>query len=299
MKRTPVLLTSATLALTLFSCGRGGNGDEGWSGTIEAVEVDVASEAAGQVIKLAVGEGDRVKAEDLVAAVDVEKLELQRQEASATLAELSRNRELNRESLVQAKENLKMVERDLERFEVLWKEKTATKKEYDDTLSRARIARSAVVAAGKAIEAVDARERAVKARIDLLDSRIADGRVVSPIDGYVVEKFVEMGEMVNVGSAVVRVADLNSLFIKMYVAETELGMVQLNSKARLRVDSFPERDFPGRVAWISPEAEFTPKNVQTREARVSLVYAVKVVVPNPDLSLKIGMPADIFLGGSH
>ena len=96
------------------------------------------------------------------------------------------------------------------------------------------------------------------------------------------------------GKPVVQIATMNEMWIKVYISETDLGKIKLDEEAELKIDSYPDRTFAGRVSWISPRAEFTPKNVQTKEARVDLVYAVKVILENPKGILKIGMPADVF-----
>ena len=119
-----------------------------------------------------------------------------------------------------------------------------------------------------------------------------DCYVTSPSSGFITKKFIEQGETAGMMSSLFQIADLSTVELVIYVSETELGMVKLGQKANINVDTYPDKSFEGKVIYISPEAEFTPKNIQTQEERTKLVYAVKIKVDNPDFELKDGMPAD-------
>ena len=118
--------------------------------------------------------------------------------------------------------------------------------------------------------------------------------MTAPVSGVIAERYVETGEMVPAGGAVFKIADLSDFWIKIYVGEKDLGRFSLGNAMRVEADAI-ETPLEGRVAWVSPEAEFTPKNVETRDARAELVYAVKIAIASPPGSLKIGMPADVHL----
>jgi HlyD family secretion protein len=119
-----------------------------------------------------------------------------------------------------------------------------------------------------------------------------DCYIISPIDGFVVKKFVEKGETVNQSTSLFKISDLSTVDLIIYVSEEEMGSVKLGQKADVKVDAFKEKVFEGKVIYISPEAEFTPKNIQTKDERTKLVFAVKIKIKNPDFELKSGMPAD-------
>jgi HlyD family secretion protein len=121
---------------------------------------------------------------------------------------------------------------------------------------------------------------------------ISDSYVTAPISGFVVKKFVEAGESVTQLSSLLMLSDLDYVDLVIYVSETELGKVKLGQAAKVTVDSYKNRTFTGKVIFISPDAEFTPKNIQTNDERTKLVYAVKIHLHNPDYALKDGMPAD-------
>lgn len=137
--------------------------------------------------------------------------------------------------------------------------------------------------------------KAAQDAIELLQTQINDATIKAPISGIVTDKIVEIGELVSPGMPVLVIINLDIVYLTIFVPEIEIGRIQLGQTARIKVDSFPDRDFAGKVIYISPEAEFTPKNIQTKEERVKLVYGVKIRIENPDKQLKQGMPADAVL----
>jgi len=131
-----------------------------------------------------------------------------------------------------------------------------------------------------------------KAQLESVDASLKDARLFSPISGVILLKNFEVGEIAFPGAAIVTLADLSRVMIHIYIDEPYIGLVSLGDEAHIAVDSFPERDFIGAVTYISDEPEFTPKNVQTKEERTKLVFAIKIELENPDGALKPGMPAD-------
>ncbi|MEK7206031.1 MAG: efflux RND transporter periplasmic adaptor subunit [candidate division NC10 bacterium] len=142
------------------------------------------------------------------------------------------------------------------------------------------------------VRVAEAAVREAQANVRRLETQVAELKVFAPLDATVLTKAVEAGEVVAAGKALVLLGDLDHPWIKIYVPETRLGKVRLGATARILVDSFPNQPFQGTVSWISDQAEFTPKNVQTAEERVNLVYAVKITIKNAERKLKAGMPAD-------
>jgi HlyD family secretion protein len=131
-----------------------------------------------------------------------------------------------------------------------------------------------------------------RAAVELLEKTIADCTITAPAGGIVTHKAVEAGELVTPGATVVTLAGLDSVYVMIYVTELEIGRIKLGDGVEVRIDAFPDKPFPGKITYISPEAEFTPKNVQTKEDRVKLVFGVKVEIENKDGLLKPGLPAD-------
>ena len=286
------------------------------SGTIEAVEVHVASKAAGQILVLAVEEGARVKPGDVLATIDHATADIQLRQAEAGVA-LARAQllllqngarkediEQAEAGLKQAEANLRVAADDAKRMRALLQSGSVTTKQRDDAEARLTVAEAQRRAAEEAvskvrrlarpeeIDAARARLDQAQAAADLLAKTIADCTVVAPAGGIVTHKAVEAGELVTPGATVVTLADLDSVYVMLYVTELEIGRIKLGGEVEVRIDAFPDKPFPGKITYISPEAEFTPKNVQTKEDRVKLVFGVKVEIENKDGLLKPGLPAD-------
>jgi HlyD family secretion protein len=142
------------------------------------------------------------------------------------------------------------------------------------------------------IEQARARLEQARQSLGVAETRLGYATLVSPMSGVVLSKSVEPGEFVSAGTPVVTVADLENIWLRGYVNETDLGRVKLGRGARVTTDTYPGKAYEGRVSFISSEAEFTPKSVQTEKVRVRLVYRIKVAIKNPKMELKPGMPAD-------
>ena len=282
------------LCAFLGGCERGKPEGFVGSGTLEATEVSVSAQTGGQVLRLAKREGDAVAAGDTLAIVDVEKLELERRRLVATVGEIAAARLPVAESVKQARENLENAEKTHRRIEALHEAGTATQQQYDDVSTKYRLAEIQLAKAKAEAGTLDAKERTVRAAIALLDRQIRDGVVLAPVSGVVAERYLETGETVPPGGAVYKIADLREFWLKVYAGEKDLGRFALGAEMRIAVDAIGE-PLSGVVSWVSPSAEFTPKNVETRDARSELVYAVKIAVTNPPPELKIGMPAEAYL----
>ncbi|MFZ5832695.1 MAG: HlyD family secretion protein [Planctomycetota bacterium] len=144
----------------------------------------------------------------------------------------------------------------------------------------------------EAIEQAAARVEQAKAAVQLAETKLGYATLFSPLSGVVISKSIEPGEYVSPGTPVVTVGDLVNVWLRAYINETDLGRVKLGQKVDVTTDTYPDKVYQGRVSFISPQAEFTPKNVQTEKERVKLVYRIKIDIANPGLELKPGMPAD-------
>jgi HlyD family secretion protein len=152
-----------------------------------------------------------------------------------------------------------------------------------------------IEAAAQEAAAARARQAAARAALELAEVQLGYAALRAPFSGIVVHRGLEPGEVLAAGQEVLAVADLAAIDLKIFVPETEIGRVKPGQAVEVRSDTFPDKRYPGTVAYISPEAEFTPKIIQTHKERVKLVYLVKIRVPNPDLELKSGVPADAWL----
>ena len=316
-RKTAILILIALSGLACSS--KAAKGVITASGTIEAIEVDVASKVAGQILELAVDEGARVKAGDLLATVDhaTADIQLRQAEAGVRLADAqlallvkgSRIEDIRQAeaALEQAQATLKVASDDARRMRELVLTGSVTPKQREDADARLTVAEAQQKAATETlskvrrlarpeeIQAAEARSAQARAAADLLAKTIADCAITAPAGGIVTHKAVEAGELVTPGSTIVTLTGLDSVYVMIYVTEMEMGRVRLGDGVEVRIDAFPNRVFPGKVTYISPEAEFTPKNVQTKEDRVKLVFGIKVEIENKDGFLKPGLPADALI----
>jgi HlyD family secretion protein len=311
-------LIAACVCIALAGCAKEADSIEA-SGTIEGTSVQVSSRSSGEILHLDAGEGSRVRRGDVLALIDHATLDIQVGQAKSGVDQARAQLELltngareedlaqAREALSQANDNLRSAQDDFQRTESLFKVAAATKKQRDDAETRSTTAQAQANAAEQALKKLlnFARPEDVKAalaRLDqavysvrLLEKAIKDCTVLSPTDGVVTEKLVEEGELAAPGSGLFVITYLDTVKLTIYIPETELGNISLGQKARISIDSRPGAVSSGVVTYISPVAEFTPRDIQTKDERVKLVYAVKVEIPNPEGVFKPGMPADAAL----
>jgi HlyD family secretion protein len=288
------LVTITIVALACAGCGREKPPGFAGSGTLEATEVTVSAETPGQLLWLVKDEGDSVAAGDTLARIDVSKLVLQRRQLATSLDEIAANRKPVAESISQAKDNRDNLEKTSRRFAGLLQKGTATQQQYDDASTKYKLAESQLESAKSQEKLLDARAESVHASMAVLDRQIKDGAVTSPLAGIITEKYVEQGEVVSPGGAIYKVADPTKYWLKIYVTERDLGAFKIGSAVTVHIDAL-KTPLAAVVSWVSPEAEFTPKNVETKDARAELVYAVKVTLREAPPILKIGMPAEVYL----
>lgn len=385
-KRIPVIIVAlAAAGAAVYLLTR--TGDETpnrimVSGNIELTEVQIAFKTSGRLLERTVDEGDGVKKGMVVARLDRDQLEAQREREAASL-ELARaqlaqaetalawQRESFTAGLVERGADQAVVEarleelrngsrpeeieevkaavasaeaefdrarRDWDRAERLYKDDDISTAQYDQYRSRREAAEAALTqarqrqalalagprreqieAAAAQVERARAAVRAAEnnrlevrkreqelplrraeigraaANLALIDTQIADTVAVSPVDGVVLVKSAEPGEILPAGTPVLSIGDIEHPWLRAYIGETDYGRVKLGTRARVTTDSYPGKTYEGRVSFISSQAEFTPKQIQTREERVKLVYRIKIDLTNPNQELKSNMPADAVL----
>jgi HlyD family secretion protein len=311
-QRAALLLVSLVLA----ACAGDDDTRLEASGTIEATDVTVSPLVTGPIVRLHVREGDRVRRGDVLARIDASDLELQREQLLAALDitraqyELMRNGARSEDVAQavaaerQAASALAQARDDLRRLEASFDAGGIAEKSVADARSRVEIARRSHESAQLAVtrlrggarsedlRAGRARERQAEAQLAVLEKKIDDCTVVAPADGVVTTVAAEEGEFAAAGAPLLTISKTSDVELTIYVPEGDLGRVSVGQKAELAVDAFDDRRFTGHVTYISPIAEFTPKNVQTKDDRVKQVFAVRIAVPNPDGALKAGLSAD-------
>jgi len=286
-------LLAASLALVLAGCS--GRELPNPAGTFETTIVDVAPVIAGRALVVQPDEGAAVAAGDTLIVRDTELLALQRAETAARRASLEAQRRTADADLAQARRRLDLVETTLARTTELLGLGSATQQQVDDLTAERDVTRSAIEAARGRLAAYDAELAHLDAALAVLARQLRDGVVLAPVGGVVLTRALEPGEVAAPGRMALRLADLAELELRIYLETGDLDRVRLGDTLPVVVDALPGQHCEGRVSWISEEAEFTPKNAQTRNARAQLVYAVKLRVANPERRLHVGMPAEVVL----
>jgi HlyD family secretion protein len=291
------------IALLVTGCSRGDKNAVEASGTIEGTDINIGTEVAGKVRTLRVDEGSIVKQGDTLLTIDDTEYQIQLRQASANLESFEATYRLalagsREEDIIQAEAAFKNAQGDYKRMKDLLASQTVTQKQYDDAYARYVAAQQTYEKLKRGFrpeEIANARSRRdyAAAQVDLLRKKLHDCSIQSPTSGTVTLKAIEPGELVTPGSNVLRITRLDPVNLMIYVNEQELGKIQLGQNAKVSIDAFGQgREFDGTVVYISPVAEFTPKNVQTKEERTKLVFGIKLEVKNPDGALKPGLPAD-------
>jgi HlyD family secretion protein len=318
------LLGIATLSVAAAWAGRhlgsGASAPVTVTGTIEATQVDVSVKITGRILERLVKEGDRVRRgqplvrlDDAELAADVRRQEAALRSAQATLRDLekgARPQEIEdaRAAVSSAEATRSMTEREFERNDKLFKANLIAAQDVDRArqafevaMAQERSARQklALLLEGSRPDQVDAARWQVSQAESALaqaQSRLREALVVSPIDGVVLRKNLEAGETANPGVPILTLVNPRDVWLRAYVPETEVGRLKVGDTATLRVDAYPQRTFRGRLIEIGSEAEYTPRNVQTKKERVNLVFRIKIQIDNPEGILKPGLPADADVG---
>ncbi|HEY8468475.1 MAG TPA: HlyD family efflux transporter periplasmic adaptor subunit [Longimicrobiales bacterium] len=290
------------------------------SGTVEATEADLGFQAGGRIAEVLVREGDRVEAGALLARLDDAELvarlaaaEAQLEVARQALRELERGarpEELRQAEAAEAaaRQRMEEAQRLAARTRTLYEggavsaeelERAETAHEVAAAQHRQAAEQLALVRSGARPERVDAQRAAVRqaeAAVAQAEAMLANARIHAPFSGIVTVRHRHPGEAVSPGAPVLTLMDPADRWVRIYVREDRVGRVSLGQRAEIRADAYPDRRYDGRVVFIAGEAEFTPRNVQTAEERVKLVYAVKVAIEGDSaLELKPGLPADVRL----
>lgn len=293
------------------------------SGNIEITDVDISFEIPGRVKQRLFSEGEQISEGDIVAYLDdrllKEEVSLHEAELLAAKAELSEMEEgyLPEEisqaqaKLQQAQADLKRLSADFKRQQSLFENEVISSREFDISSSAYAVAKAQVFEAkehlaffkrGTRVEKIAQAKANVLQReqgLAAAKTRLGYATVYSPLTGYVLSDNIEAGEYVSAGTPIITVGNLRDVWLRGYIDESDLGKIKLGQEVDVTTDSYPNKKYIGKLSFISSEAEFTPKNIQTEKERVKLVYRVKITIDNPDSELKPGMPADgtLFLQG--
>ena len=294
MKKLIYIFAIALLA----ACGDSAEYDA--QGTFEATEVVISAEATGRILNFDIEEGMTLTAGDVVGAIDSIQLHLQREQLVAQQTALLGSRPDIQKQVATLREQISKQRDELERTENMLRDGAATTKQRDDIEAHIRLLESQLDATlstlNKNTTTINNNVAALEAQIAALDDRIAKCSILSPVGGTVLVKYAEAGEFATAGKPLMKVADLNNIFLRAYFTSEQLSSIKLGDKVTVTADFGEDEryDYEGEITWIATESEFTPKNIQTAESRANLVYAVKIAVKN-DGRLKIGLAGEVTL----
>ena len=286
------------ITLLMVSCGEKSEFDA--QGTFEATEVIVSSEANGRIISFNIEEGNMVDANSIVGTIDSVQLYLQRKQLEAQQSALLASRPDIKKQVSSLKEEIAKQKVELKRIGNMLRDGAATQKQYDDIEAHIRILEGKLDATlstlTKNASTIDDNSAALEAQIPALDDRIEKCKIVSPINGTVLVKYAEAGELATVGKPLMKVADLENIYLRAYFTSNQLAGIKLGDNVTVIADFGEDNryEYDGKITWISAESEFTPKTIQTKESRSNLVYAVKIAVKN-DGRIKIGLSGEVKL----
>lgn len=292
MRTNKYLLFTASFVI-LTACGNG-KSDYDASGTFEATEVIVSSEGNGKIIQFNVEEGQLLEADKEVGYIDTLQLYLKKMQLLASgKAVANKSMDINKQ-IAATKEQISKAEYEKKRNENLLKENAATQKQIDDIDSQIAVLKKQLEAQVSTLQrgnaSVTEESSAYEIQVAQLDDQLRKCHITSPINGTVLAKYAEKGELATQGKPLFKVADVQKMFLRAYITADQLTQLKLGDKVKVFSDlgDNDRREYEGVITWISDKSEFTPKTIQTRDERANLVYAMKIAVKN-DGYLKIGM----------
>jgi HlyD family secretion protein len=296
MKQSIHLLALAVLSI-FYSCNKDENQYDA-SGSFEAVETIISSEANGKILSFNINEGDNLKANDIVGSIDSSQLLLSREQIAGSRKAILSGRPEIKTQLDALEKELENAIRDRDRIANLVKGNVASQKQLDDAEARVATTQAKIEAQKSSLltstNSINDQGNSAEAQLNLIEDQIRKCKIVNPIDGTVLTKYAEVNEMTSIGRPLYKIANLQTMILRVYISGNQLSKAKLSQNVKVFVDNGEGgyKEMQGTITWISSKAEFTPKTIQTKDERANMVYAVKVTVKN-DGSLKIGMYGEI------
>jgi len=293
------LITTLSALFLLFSCSNG-KGDYDATGSFEATEIIVSSQANGRILELGLNEGDQLDQGQEVGLIDSTQLYLQKMSLLSNAKGVRAQQPDIKAQTAALQEQIKSLEREKARLGRLVTANAANQKQLDDIDSQLEVVRRQLSALTstlqKSSDNISAQSSTLDIQVAQLEDQLDKTRIVSPISGTVLNRYAEAGELATTGTPLFKIADTGILFLRAYVTNDQLARTKLNNEVTVRVDDGHGgmKSYKGRINWISDKSEFTPKTIQTKNERANLVYALKIAVPN-DGFLKIGMYGEVKL----
>lgn len=264
-------------------------------GNFEATETIISSESNGKLLSFSIKEGQKLKKGVLVGIIDTTQLHLKKAQlkASKTVVYSKSKSVLSQVTVLKSQKSSAL--RSKTRIENLIRENAGTQKQLDDINDKIDFINQQIRSAKTQDKPIISGVNPINAQIDQLNDQILKSKIINPVNGTVLTKYAEPNELTSFGRPLYKIADLDMMIFKGYISEKQLSNINIGDIVNIKIDGIDgSKSYDGKVSWISSEAEFTPKIIQTKEERINLVYAIKVAVKN-DKSIKIGMPAEMWV----
>lgn len=292
----PIYLIFTGLLMSLSACNSTSEFDA--TGTFEATEIIVSAEANGKLFFLDVEEGTRLTRGAEVGLVDTVQLFLKKLQLQASMKSVEKQRPDIRKQIAATKEQIATAKRERARVENLLKANAANQKQLDDWDSQLIVLQrqldAQVSSLQNSTESLNEQSSSVAIQVAQVEDQLQKCHILAPIDGTVLSKYAEPGELASVGKPLFKIADVENIYLRAYITSTQLADVKLGDGVKVFADFGGDnrKEYPGTVTWIADEAEFTPKTILTKDERANQVYAVKIAVRN-DGMIKIGMYGEV------
>ena len=295
--RQLIIFTLGTF-MFLLSCNRN-KFEHDASGTFEATEVIVSSEANGKLESFQLTEGDQLAKGQYVGYVDSIQLYLKKRQLIATNKAIQVKRPDISVQVSTIKEQIAKAEFEKRRIQRLLADNAATQKQLDDANSQIEVLKKSLNAQenslSTSVNSLNEESNTNTVQVSQIEDQLKKCKIINPIQGTVLNKFVEEKEVVTQGKALYKIADTKNLFLRAYIVSEQLEKIKIGQKVKvfINISEDKQKSYSGTITWISDKAEFTPKTIQTQDERQNLVYAVKIAVTNTDGLIKIGMYGDV------
>ena len=283
------------LLSVICSCSEERSAHMTFSGIMDADITRVSSQTHGIIRELKIDEGMEVGQGQTLASIETESLGYQLEQNRSAIEELGNQYKATLSQLETAKIEKENIGIKYNRFSALLQSKATSQQNVDDLKTQLDAANERIKSIQSSMDVVISKRKQVESGAKLIKKQVNDATITSPFSGRVLVRYVEKGELLAAGSPVCDIADLSLLWTKIYIEEKNLPFIKLGQNVLIKIDGIDDKTLEGRVSWISDKSEFTPKTILTEETKASLVFSAKIIVPNNNGILKIGMPVSVIV----
>lgn len=269
------------------------------SGTFETTDILVSAEVSGKIESFTITEGDQLEKGQYIGCIDTTQLFLKKLQLEATSRSVTVRKPNVPVQVAATKDQIAKANVEKARIQRLLSDGAATQKQLDDINSQLDVLKSTLSAQlnslATSVQGLDKESNIYQIQVEQIEDQLRRSRILSPINGTILAKYAEPGEMAQTGKALFKIADMQHLFLRAYLVSNQLAEITIGQQVTVFINGKDgvQKSYPGTIAWIADEAEFTPKTIQTKDERQNLVYAVKIAVDNKDGAIKIGMYGDV------